>query len=240
MTPRTNTTIDLPAMPSPLSLTVTVASNQEAAHITAYHIRGSDLEHRNAHRIDASAAPDGLLTAVIKGLSMITPARICSIQAAIKAAAPTPDSIEVGSLAAASEATTVDESEPLNGACEGATEKSSDIATKLAKLLVTIHTDNADLMAACEFLAADRSATKDESSDPLRKQLRRFDINWKLVNQADLAYLRSWASLYFVPGKARPRSSLTRHELAVVSRSFEVLYAHGEQVDNFDPMQEAA
>jgi hypothetical protein len=165
---------------------------------------------------------------------MITPARIRSIRAAIKAATPPLDPAQ-DSLSVPSEAMTEDESGPLNRGIAGVTVHPPYVATKLAKLIVTIHTDNADLISACKFLAVERHATEYEGSDPLRKQLRRFDIDWKLVDTADLHDLNTWASLHFVSRRPATR-------LCLVSRSFEAEGMEEQSVhsENTGSTQEAA
>jgi hypothetical protein len=82
-------------------------------------------------------------------------------------------------------------------------------------LTIEIRTDNPSLIEAATYLREEPATIADESR-PLKKQLRRFNVRWTLLqpDSEELKALQRWAELECRPGVCIGRAEETRYRAA--------------------------
>lgn len=189
---RTPVTVAITTLPSKLTPPeppiVTIATTPS---LFAYslHVPLPELAHRHAQPCDLGSN-DRLIAAVVRALSMITTARRTRLLNAYP--------VYSDYLAALS---------ALPADCKANLEP--------PLLPLTIRTDSAPLIEAALYLR-DETAKIDDETNPLKKQLQRFDVRWMLLppGAEELKALARWAEIECRAGVCVSRGEETRRDAA--------------------------
>jgi hypothetical protein len=94
------------------------------------------------------------------------------------------------------------------------------------------------LIEAAQYLR-DETAKIDDETNPLKKQLQRFDVTWVLLSPqaAELQALQRWAKITCHPGEAATRAEETRQSYRATRSSYESMEQDGS-VDETDDLDE--